>query len=276
MISAVFRKNHFLFNTITEPLKRVMMSFRKIFVQDELSLQLLQENGFANAELAGDTRFDRVWEIAQHPNDLPIIKNFKGGKKLWVAGSTWRQDEVLFIETVRQLGADWQFVIVPHEFDTLRLELLEKWFLDVGETRSSPTFYSALQQPGHISDYNVLIVDQIGLLSSIYQYADIAYVGGGFGKGIHNTLEAAVYGVPVLFGPNYEKFNEAKLLIENRGARSIKNFEELNAAFQFYQQPENIELGEANREWVKRNIGATDTIIKFLEQLNSGSASLQA
>jgi len=270
MISAVFRKNHFLFNTVSSPLKRVTMDFRKIFVQDELSFQLLRGNNFTNAVLAGDTRFDRVWEIASLPEQIPLIATFRNKKKLFVGGSTWAPDEKLILQLVTELNDEWKFVIVPHEIYAAHLEQLKR------ESAWPVIFYSEIDTGKKISNEKILIVDKIGLLSSIYQYANIAYVGGGFGKGIHNTLEAAVYGIPVLFGPNYEKFNEAKLLIENKGASAIKNFEELKAAFQFYQQPENNELGKSNRYCIQRNTGATKVIVSFLEELNSNIAASRA
>lgn len=269
MISAVFRKNHFLFNPLAKPLKQVLISFKKIFVQDESSLLILNQNGVTNGELAGDTRFDRVWEISSSAKKIDLVENFRGGKKLFVTGSTWAPDEKLILRLAADVNDGWKFVIVPHEINPNHLQRLRE------ESKSSLLFYSEAEA-GKKTSGRILVVDNLGLLSSIYQYANIAYIGGGFGKGIHNTLEAAVFGIPVLFGPNYVKFNEAKLLIGNRGAKAVKNFEELKTAFQFYQQPENIELGKSNRYWVQRNTGATKIIVSFLEELNSNTAASQA
>lgn len=269
MISAVFRKNHFLFNPFAKPLKQVLISFKKIFVQDESSLLFLNQNGFTNGQLSGDTRFDRVWEISSAAKQIHLIENFRGEKKLFVAGSTWLPDEKLILRLAGEVPGDWKFVMVPHEIDSNHLQQLRN------ESTLTLLFYSQAEAGKKIAGEKILVVDNIGLLSSIYQYADIAYIGGGFGQGIHNTLEAAVYGISVLFGPNYQKFPEARMLVENSGGISVSNYEELKIAFEFYGLPETSSLGKSNREWVKRNTGATDIIIKFLEQLNSDSASLR-
>jgi 3-deoxy-D-manno-octulosonic-acid transferase len=182
-----------------------MMAFRKIFVQDEQSLQLLKQNDFTNAELAGDTRFDRVWEIALAPKQIPLIANFKGEKKLLVAGSTWPPDEKLILQLTKELDDEWKLVIVPHEIDSSHLLRLRK------EANMPVLFYSEVEAGKETSNEKVLVVDKIGMLSSIYQYANLAYIGGGFGEGIHNTPEAAVFGVPVLIRTKFSKVQRSKI-----------------------------------------------------------------
>jgi len=208
--------------------------------------------------VAGDTRFDRVWEIAQHPVELPVIKEFKGDKKLFVGGSTWEEDEEVLLKLIDDSSDEWKFVIVPHEINHSTLHVQH---------------YSEIEKRKSFSSEKILLVDKTGLLSSIYQYADVAYIGGGFGKGIHNTLEAAVFGIPVLFGPRYQKFSEAKQLIANGGGRAVSNLDELKSAFDFFLQAENILHGESNRNFVEQKRGATEKILYYLESINSGSAA---
>ncbi|MCY7408994.1 MAG: 3-deoxy-D-manno-octulosonic acid transferase, partial [Chitinophagales bacterium] len=262
LISAVFRSNQIFFKWYGKEFLKLLKIFECIFLQDENSLQLLKNYGIENASVAGDTRYDRVWQIAQAPKEIQFIKNFKANKKLFVAGSTWNDDEKIILQLVASTNDDWKFVIVPHEIDTEHLKLLKN---------SSPNSItsSASNTTDEIADHKILIVDEVGLLSSIYQYADIAFIGGGFGKGIHNTLEAAVFGIPVLFGPNYKKFNEAKALIENGGGKAVKDFEELKTAFAFYQLQENISSGKKNYDWVLENCGATEKIMTPIKEVNS-------
>ncbi len=269
LVSAKFRTDQWLFRSLASPLKRQVMALPKIFVQDKNSLHILQQHGFSNGELAGDTRFDRVWEIAQSPKQLPVIINFKAEKKLLVAGSTWPQDEKLMAQLMKEITASWRLVLVPHEIGDAHISELKKTF-------PAALLYSEAESGKSAADSPVMIVDRVGFLSSVYQYADIAYIGGGFGAGIHNSLEAAVYGIPVLFGPNYHKFNEALGLIETGGGKSINDFSSLQSAFEFYQNQENLSFGKRNREWVKQNTGATEKIIQRLEEIISGSGASPA
>lgn len=269
LVSAKFRKDQWLFHSLASPLKKQVMALYKIFVQDKNSFHILQQHRFSNGELTGDTRFDRVWEIAQSPKQLPVIINFKAEKRLLVAGSTWPQDEKLMAQLMKEINASWRLVLVPHEIGDAHISELKKYF-------PTALLYSEADAGKPNGDSPVLIVDRIGFLSSVYQYADIAYIGGGFGAGIHNSLEAAVYGIPVLFGPNYHKFNEALGLIETGGGKSINDFSSLQSAFEFYQNQENLSFGKRNREWVKQNTGATEKIIQRLEEIISGSGASPA
>jgi len=158
---------------------------------------------------------------------------------------------------------------VPHEIDESHISELRKRI-------PTAALYSELEGGKLLNNESVLIIDRIGFLSSVYQFADIAYIGGGFGSGIHNTLEAAVYGIPVLFGPNYQKFNEAKKLIEIGGAKSVSNYLQLREAFEFYQKDENKSAGTMNRSWVQQQTGATEKIMRYLETLTSSSGASRA
>lgn len=266
-ISVAARKKHSLFNPWMMPLKKVVSASNRIFVQDLFSLQLFRNNGFENAELAGDTRFDRVSEIASIPGSVHVIETFKNDRKLLVAGSTWPRDEQLIFELAGYLDDDWRLVVVPHEVSSTHLKKLQK------HLNRSVILYSEAEEGKEITQEKILIVDRSGLLSRSYQYADIAYIGGGFGKGIHNTLEPAAFGIPVIFGPNYQRFKEAKLLIENGGGKSIRNIKELKNSFDFYLRKENHALGRMNREWVQASTGATAKIMNYIAQLNSNNVA---
>jgi 3-deoxy-D-manno-octulosonic-acid transferase len=269
LVSAKFRKDQWLFRLLASPLKKQVMALHKIFVQDKNSLDMLQQYGFSNGELSGDTRFDRVWEIAQSPKQLPVIENFKAESNLLVAGSTWPPDEKLMAQLMNRITASWRLVLVPHEVGDAHISELKKNF-------PSALLYSEAEAGKLNGDSTVMIVDRIGFLSSVYQYADLAYIGGGFGTGIHNTLEAAVYGIPVLFGPNYHKFNEAVELIETDGGKSVHDFASLQSAFEFYQKEENLKHGKQNRDWVKQNTGATEKIMQHLEEIISDNGASPA
>jgi 3-deoxy-D-manno-octulosonic-acid transferase len=269
LVSARFRKGQWLFRSLASPLKKQVMALHKIFVQDETSFTILQLHGFSNGAHSGDTRFDRVWEIAQSPKQLPVITHFKAETKLLVAGSTWPRDEQLMAQLIREMNASWRLVVVPHEIGDAHISELKKMF-------PAALLYSDAEAGRLNGDSPVMIVDRIGFLSSVYQYADLAYIGGGFGTGIHNTLEAAVYGIPVLFGPNYHRFNEAVSLIESGGGKSVTGYAELKSAVAFYQRQENVLYGKRNRDWVKQNTGATEKIMQHLEEIISGNGASPA
>lgn len=265
VISAKLRQSQWLFSAWAQPLKEELKAFDRIFVQDDNSLQVLQEHGFANAELAGDTRFDRVFQIAQAPKRLPLIEQFKDGRKLMVAGSTWRPDEKLIAPLKADAGSGWKWVMVPHEISDVHVAELMKLFPD-------SVLYSEAEAGKPLSS-STLILDGMGLLSSVYQYADIAYIGGGFGSGIHNTLEAAVYGIPVLFGPRFQKFNEAVALIERGGGKAIHDFASLKSAFTFFSEDRNLAAANGNSSWVESKTGATLKIMRRIETIISGNAA---
>lgn len=262
IISGIFRPDQVFFKWYGG-LHRKMLGFvDHFFVQDERSVQLLQEINTTNATVSGDTRFDRVWANAQHPKSIPFIDEFKNGQKLFIAGSTWPADEALLIDLVKQYP-DWKFIFAPHEIGEDKINGLQKLLPPENTIR-----YSQLES--HISHLtsHILIVDNIGMLSALYQYADIAYIGGGFGAGIHNTLEAAAFGLPVIFGPEYARFKEACDLIAEGAGFSIANESELkDITAKLVNYPEALtKAGQKAKAYIDKNIGATGKITAYITQ----------
>jgi 3-deoxy-D-manno-octulosonic-acid transferase len=258
-ISAIFRPSQVFFNWYGGWYRNLLKSFAHIFVQDKNSLKLLVDNGFTNVSVAGDTRFDRVADLAQQAKTISLIESFvQNSNKVIVAGSTWPKDEELLVRYLK-LHPDMKLILVPHEIHQAHILGISK-LLDGKFVR-----YTDLNEQNAMTT-NCIVVDTIGLLSSIYRYANVAYIGGGFGVGIHNTLEAAVWNVPVVFGPNYQKFLEARELIAIGGAFSIQLYELLEA--QFDALLKDNKAGKIAGEYVKNNTGATDLIIKEISPLN--------
>ncbi len=258
-ISAIFRPSQVFFKGYGGWYRNLLKSFAHIFVQDKNSLKLLADNGFKNVSVAGDTRFDRVADLAQQAKTIPLIETFvKDANKVIVAGSTWPKDEELLVRYLK-LHPDMKLILVPHEIHQAHIMGISK-LLDGKFVR-----YTELNEQNVLTT-NCIVVDTIGLLSSIYRYANVAYIGGGFGVGIHNTLEAAVWNVPVVFGPNYQKFREARELIAIGGAFSIAHYELLEE--QFNSLLKDNKAGKIAGDYVKNNTGATDLIIKEISPLN--------
>lgn len=261
MISGIFRKEQPFFKWYGALHRKMLTRVSYFFVQNETSRKLLSELGITNSMVSGDTRFDRVADNASHAPGLQKVQEFAEGKKVFIAGSTWMEDEKL-IATLARHNPGWKFIIAPHEVNPGRILETEKLF--PGSIK-----YSALKATSDIpiSELQVLIIDNIGMLSALYQYGHIAYIGGGFGAGIHNTLEAAAFGLPVIFGPNYEKFMEAKQLIEIGAAFTIKTREELdNCMSDLLDDGFRIKSGAAAKEYVRQNTGATQKILDYINQ----------
>ncbi|MFA6581647.1 MAG: glycosyltransferase N-terminal domain-containing protein [Paludibacter sp.] len=259
-ISAIFRPEQVFFRWYGKWYRDLLGTFKHIFVQDKNSLDLLQKNGIATASVCGDTRFDRVSDLAQQAKSLPLMEEFvKDGKKIIVAGSTWPKDEELLVQYLK-LHPESKLVLVPHEIHQSHIMDISK-LLDGKFVRYTDATIE------NVKTTNCLVVDVIGVLSSIYRYANVAYIGGGFGVGIHNTLEAAVYGVPVVFGTNYKKFREARELIAIGGAFSISNYVVLEAQFDRLLKDEKA--GKIAGEYVRNNTGATELILKEINLPNS-------
>ncbi len=253
-ISAIFRSNQLFFKWYGGWYRHLLACFKHIFVQDKVSLQLLEKSNLTNASVCGDTRFDRVYDLFSQAKIIPLIEAFCKGKQVLVAGSTWSKDEELLVQYLK-LHPDIKLILVPHEIHSAHITGISK-LLNGQFVRYSDANLENLKTT------NCLVVDVIGILSSIYRYANVAYIGGGFGIGIHNTLEAAVYGVPVVFGPNYQKFREARELIAIGGAYSISNYTLLET--QINKLLKDTEAGKIAGEYVKHNTGATDLIINTL------------
>lgn len=267
LVSGIFRESHPFFKWYGAIWRKMLGSFTHFFVQNEESKELLARLNFkTNVSINGDTRFDRVLEIADNFIPVPCIDEFCGNSLVIVAGSTWEEDEIELLHFVK-MHHEIKFIIAPHEIDDENLDDVKKEF-------TNSIFYSDwLDSHFHITEQtskaNVLIIDNIGMLSRLYQYATIAYVGGGFGEdGVHNVLEAAVYGKPVVFGPVYEKFDEAIGLVNADGGLSINGpigLEEiLNKLLN--DEAERKRKGEAAKNYVYTNAGASKKIIQFIQE----------
>nr|WP_199077954.1 glycosyltransferase N-terminal domain-containing protein [Pedobacter sp. ASV19] len=254
LISGIFRPNQMFFKWYGGFYRNMLNCITCFFVQNEESVNLLKQIGLQNVKLSGDTRFDRVYENAEAVKSLPSIEEFISHAPVLLAGSTWPADENLLANLITKYSS-WKFIVAPHEIGADHIRQIEKLF-------PSAIRYSALRAAP--TDAQVLIIDNIGLLSSLYQYGTIAYIGGGFGAGIHNTLEAAAFGLPVIFGPRYEKFQEAKDLVSRKAAISIHNEEGLENAFEhFSNQPA---FGQVAKDYVKEKKGATAGILKEISK----------
>jgi 3-deoxy-D-manno-octulosonic-acid transferase len=259
LVSAIFREDQPFFKWYGGLWKKIVQSFEKIFVQNETSLSLLKTiDVHENASLAGDTRFDRVISIAENKTALPdAVFQFCKNKKVIVAGSTWEEDEEELVHYAR-MHEEIKFIIAPHEIDSERL-------LDIKKMFKNAIYFSEFLQGN--TDAQVIIIDNIGMLSSLYELADVTYIGGGFNdSGIHNILEAAVYGKPIVFGPEYEKFTEAVDLIDKEGAFSIENALELERLLDKLLKDEAylINISAVSKKYVYEKQGATNLIVQYL------------
>lgn len=259
LVSSIFRPSQIFFKPWGGFFHKMLKRVSHIFVQNQESLELLYNNSIAHVSVTGDTRFDRVYQNSLVARNLPEFEQFKGGKKLLVAGSTWPADEKMIHELFKYKQNEFKFIIAPHETGENNIRRIEKLF------GSSSSRYSAWKQ--NPTDASVLIIDNVGMLSSIYRYGDAAYIGGGFGSGIHNILEAAVFGIPVFFGPKYKKFREAKELIHWKGAFSFKGEKEMLSVFDsVMNDSEKLKkIREINTRYILNNKGSTELIIDFLK-----------
>ncbi|MES1182132.1 MAG: 3-deoxy-D-manno-octulosonic acid transferase, partial [Flavobacterium sp.] len=233
-------------------------------------LDLLRSIGIQHAELAGDTRFDRVAEIAKSAKDIPVAAAFAGEeKRVLVAGSSWPHDEELLFPAMKKHFANgWKLLIAPHELGEAHLAAIEQKLSAIGLNANSILRFSKADET-KAAAATVLIIYNIGMLSSLYRYGKLAYIGGGFGKSIHNTLEAAVYGIPVVFGPRFEKFNEAKGLIACGGGFGVFTGKELEENLDRLLTNENLiaETGEKAGAFVSGNTGATEKVMMKVEAI---------
>ncbi|MCQ2345786.1 MAG: 3-deoxy-D-manno-octulosonic acid transferase [Paludibacteraceae bacterium] len=260
LISAIFRRGQLFFLPWGRPYRRLLHCFTRLYVQDEASCRLLQRFGIESVKVAGDTRFDRVAQVAADAKEIPLIKQFAQQNGMLemglnmqtiVAGSTWPEDELLLARYMEE-RPNVKLVLVPHEINETHLHLIFQRY------QGNMVRYTEGSQ-ANIHSCRVLLLDTLGMLSSVYRYADVAYIGGGFGAGIHNTLEAAVYGIPVIFGPNYYKFREAKGLIAAGGACSIRKYAELRDALDAALE-HHVEMGAKSKIYVTEEQGATEMI----------------
>ena len=259
LISAVFRPSQLFFKWYGRWYRKALLCYEQLFVQDEASKRLLAEYGIYNVEVCGDTRFDRVLEIQQSARLLPEVETFaQGGQPVLVAGSSWPEDEAIIIPYFNS-HPNMKLIIAPHEIHREHL-------LYIQSLLNRPTVRLSEATDELLLTYDCLIIDSFGLLSSIYRYGNVAYIGGGFGKGIHNTLEAAVYHIPVIFGPKHHKFKEADKLIACGGGFSVEGQSSFsNCMDNLLSDAEQLrKAGAAAGDFVIKNAGATEKILSFI------------
>lgn len=260
LISAIFRPDQIFFQAYGTFFLKILSYVTYFFVQNEESVRLLKEFGIRNTGLAGDTRFDRVVDIPKSRKMIPEISQFIGENLALVAGSTWPEDEQALQELLLDYS-DYKLILAPHEINESHLASIFNLWPKALRFSDMTTYDAAI-----IADSKVLVIDNIGMLSSLYGYGQLAYIGGGFGVGIHNTLEAATYGIPVLFGPNFKKFQEAKDLVQNGSGFAIASAKELKKVFAVLQdQTVRQKAGKLAREYVLQKAGATPIIMKYLK-----------
>ena len=251
IVSAIFRRDSIFFRSTGKMWREALKSFDMLFVQDENSKNLLAELGHQNVVVAGDTRFDRVAQIAAAAKKIEVIEQFKGESRLFVAGSSWGADEDLIVRLANE-NPTIKFVVAPHEMEEARMAKIEQ------NATGGAVRYTKIE--GDITDKQILILDTMGMLSSVYGYADFSYIGGGFGVGIHNTLEAATFGLPIAFGPNYQKFKEARDMIALGGATSVTTYEELEKWFAPLRDDADhlAAVSKISKDYTAQNQGATN------------------
>lgn len=263
LISAIFKKRQVYFKGYGGFMRQALRKVSCIFVQNTESEELLRSIGISDITVSGDTRFDRVAEILQRNNELAFMEEFKNGQLCFVAGSTWKEDEQFLAAYINECTLPVQFVIAPHTMDADHMTTLLK------RLSKKTVRYSELDTTAALGDFQVLLVDTIGLLTKIYSYADVAYVGGGFATGLHNTLEPAVFAIPVIIGPNYRGFREAEDLVRLGGIFPVKNGAEFadTATGLLGDTGRAREAGGINAAYIAKNKGASLQIINHIRTL---------
>ena len=256
--SCLFRPAQIFFQFYGRFYKNILQRISHLFVQNQASLALLYKHSIPHVTVSGDTRFDRVYENSLSPKKFISIEQFIQNKKILVAGSTWGDDENLLVQLINA-STDYKFIIAPHEINEHRINEL------ISLIQKKTVRFSQINNTDFtIAD--VLIIDNVGMLSSLYQYATITYIGGGFGAGIHNTLEAAVFGNPLIFGPKYQKFQEAVNLVKSNGAFSISDYVQLKDCFDALNADDAViaAINLRNKKYVESKKGATEVIMQYL------------
>jgi 3-deoxy-D-manno-octulosonic-acid transferase len=266
-VSLILRPSQYFFSRFGSWYRRQLKNFDYFFVQNAQTKELLSSIGLNNSTITGDTRFDRVAQIARKAKDFEIIKEFCGDEKIILMGSSWEKDEELMKETLSKTNTNFKLIIAPHEVHTSHIEQIINLFPEAIK-------YSEIENKEFnksLNEIRILIIDCIGILSSLYKYATIAYIGGGFGVGIHNILEAATFGKPICFGTNYYKFREAVELVKREGAFSISNSDELIELMDkllldsdYYKKSSDICLG-----YIKENTGACKRILSEITSIKA-------
>jgi 3-deoxy-D-manno-octulosonic-acid transferase len=260
LISGIFRENQAFFSWYGGFYRNALTTFDYFFVQNESSKKLLQGIGFNNVKVSGDTRFDRVISILERDNSLDFIEQFKDNTTTIVIGSSWPKDEAIVVNFINQTNENVKFIIAPHNIKSEQIQELKN-------SITKKTVLFSEKENENLADFEVFIIDTIGILTKIYSYADIAYVGGGFGNpGVHNILEPATFGIPIVVGPNYSHFAEATALVNMEGCISITTQNDLNDTFNNLITNEDIrhEKGHICETFVQMNIGATDVVLRHI------------
>ncbi|KAF2329408.1 3-deoxy-D-manno-octulosonic acid transferase [Flavobacterium daemonense] len=263
LISGIFRDNQMFFKWYGGFYRKALKAFTYFFVQNESSKEKIEAIGFKNVSVSGDTRFDRVAAILERDNTVDFIEKFKNNTPTIVIGSSWPKDEVLLAEYINQAPETVKFIIAPHNIKEDQISSLKS------QISKSTVLFSEKDNATDLSNYNVFIIDTVGLLTKIYSYGTIAYVGGGFGNpGIHNILEPATFGIPILIGPNYANFAEAISLVELGGCISITNENELKSYFDRLLGDQNYfeEKSKICKDFIQNNKGATNSIMKIVSE----------
>ena len=262
LISAVFRRRQIFFRWYGGLHRRMLHCFTHLFVQDKLSLQNLQSLNIQSITVAGDTRIDRALTHVTRAAPIPVAEKFAAGEQVLVCGSTWPPEETMLTEIMqREELRHWKFIIAPHEIGEGHLAEIEQ------KLPVSPVRFSQAEE-SDLGAARVLLIDNIGMLSSLYRYGAAAFIGGGFGAGIHNTLEPAAWAVPVIFGPKYEKFPEAVAMSERGGGFAITNAEELAALLiRFADAEERQKSGRRAKEYLTENAGGSAVILQYLRKI---------
>lgn len=260
--SSIFRPDQVFFKWYGSFFRDILKKFTHFFVQTPKSIELLENIGITQTTLAGDTRFDRVFEITQHADEIEIVRKFKSDEKIFVVGSLWPEDLEVLAPFINEHKQSLKFILAPHEIS-------ERFITQIEQSVSAKTvrYSRATESP---ENYSVLIIDNIGMLSKLYRYGEFAYIGGAFGKGLHNILEAACYGVPIFFGDkNYQKFQEANDLIMRGGAFAVGSHTDLKKIFELLNnKPDSFLLAcEVTRSYVKENLGATAKIVSLCKTI---------
>ncbi len=263
LISAIFRSNQVFFRWYGGWYRKMPGYFNHIFVQNDDSLNLLKKYGITHTSKSGDTRFDRVAEISRQTRTIAVVEKFCNSKTTVICGSTWEKDEEILLKYINQSEDALKFIIAPHEIHESHIQRiisgLEKPYILYSEATAV-----------NVTGKQVLIINNIGMLSSLYKYGQCAYIGGGFGVGIHNILEAAAFHLPVVFGPNYHKFREAVDLIQLKGAFCIHDFSELSTVFNSFlgNEEKRLKAGNIAGKYVADNQGATSEIMNRVFKSN--------
>ncbi len=258
IISARFRKGQIFFRWYGKFFEKMLRRASHIFAQDQRSLEIFYDSGLANITVSGDTRFDRVFQNFQRAKSFPEIEKFCEGKKILIAGSTWEEDEKVISGFFESASVDWKLIIAPHDISESRLFAIEQKF------QTKVIRHSTLKNYNHQS---VLLIDNIGMLASLYRYGHYAYIGGGFGKGLHNILEPAAFGLPVFFGPHYSNFPEARELVKMGTAFSVNSGVELNGKIAELENHEQLlqKIINGNKNYIQSNKGASAVIMNHIE-----------